>query len=189
MLPNNQCWAKRRSLNQPSFCTSTISSCLVLATTFILSGSGASVFAWSSPWGATETFTRRGMFQRVVTDAAIASTVSWLIDTRSSPAFAKNLPDPVVVDTSKTGTQETLEPILRLEASLKVLSRVIAKEYSPATIVETLAKSAIPTQEKVFKSIFDAYSDPVSYKQKFVDQNAFLVYYTQGFDGPGRPSI
>ena len=30
---------------------------------------------------------------------------------------------------------------------------------------------------------------PVSYKQKFLDQNAFLVYYTKGFDGPGRPNI
>jgi len=29
----------------------------------------------------------------------------------------------------------------------------------------------------------------VSYKQKFLDQNAFLVYYTKGYDGPGRPSI
>ncbi|CAJ1935067.1 unnamed protein product [Cylindrotheca closterium] len=40
-----------------------------------------------------------------------------------------------------------------------------------------------------FKRLFDAYSDPVSYKQKFLDQNAFLVYYTKGFDGPGRPNI
>ena len=40
-----------------------------------------------------------------------------------------------------------------------------------------------------FKQLFDAYSDPVSYKQKFLDQNAFLVYYTKGFDGPGRPNI
>lgn len=46
-----------------------------------------------------------------------------------------------------------------------------------------------PTDESGFKKIFDAYSDPVSYKQKFVDQNAFLVYYSKGFDGAGRPSI
>lgn len=47
----------------------------------------------------------------------------------------------------------------------------------------------VPTTEKSFKALFDAYSDPVSYKQKFVDQNAFLVYYTKGFDGPGRAPI
>ena len=35
----------------------------------------------------------------------------------------------------------------------------------------------------------DAYSVPVSYKQRFVDANAFLVYYSKGFDGPGRPTI
>lgn len=47
----------------------------------------------------------------------------------------------------------------------------------------------IPTNEKQFKKIFDEYSDPVSYKQKYMDSNAFLVYYTNGFDGPNRDSI
>mmetsp|Transcript_2618 Transcript_2618/g.5476 ORF Transcript_2618/g.5476 Transcript_2618/m.5476 type:complete len:346 (-) Transcript_2618:617-1654(-) len=48
---------------------------------------------------------------------------------------------------------------------------------------------SIPTSETRFKSLFDAYSEPLSYKTQFMDQNAFLVYYTQGFDGPGRPSL
>jgi hypothetical protein len=48
---------------------------------------------------------------------------------------------------------------------------------------------SLPTDESSFKRIFDAYSVPVSYKQKWMDSNAFLVYYTQGFDGPGRPSL
>jgi len=47
----------------------------------------------------------------------------------------------------------------------------------------------LPTEESQFKALFDAYSEPVSYKTKFLDQNAFLVYYTQGYDGPGRPSL
>merc|ERR1712194_262684 len=47
----------------------------------------------------------------------------------------------------------------------------------------------LPREERAFKRVFDSYSTPVSYKQKFLDQNAFLVYYTKGFDGPGRPSI
>ena len=29
----------------------------------------------------------------------------------------------------------------------------------------------------------------MSYKQKFKDSNAFLVYYTKGYDGAGRPSL
>ena len=40
-----------------------------------------------------------------------------------------------------------------------------------------------------FKRAFDEYSEPVSYKQKYLDSNAFVVYYTQGFDGPNRPRI
>lgn len=47
----------------------------------------------------------------------------------------------------------------------------------------------IPSQEKDFKALLDNYSQPVSYKTKFMNQNAFLVYYTQGYDGPNRPSI
>ena len=53
---------------------------------------------------------------------------------------------------------------------------------------ETLL-SKIPLIEKDFKKLFDEHSEGISYKQQFLDQNAFLVYYTKGFDGPGRPSI
>jgi len=49
--------------------------------------------------------------------------------------------------------------------------------------------ATIPTLEAELKRLFDAYSDQVSYKQKFLDQNAFLVYYTNGYDGPGRGSL
>ena len=52
-----------------------------------------------------------------------------------------------------------------------------------------LDENVISTSETSFKKVFDEYSDPVSYKQKFLDQNAFLVYYTKGFDGPGRENI
>jgi preprotein translocase subunit SecA len=47
----------------------------------------------------------------------------------------------------------------------------------------------IPTQEDDFKRLFDEYSVPVSYKQRYLDSNAFLVYYSRGFDGVGRPSL
>ena len=32
-------------------------------------------------------------------------------------------------------------------------------------------------------------SEGISYKQNYLDKNAFLVYYTQGFDGANRPSM
>jgi hypothetical protein len=47
----------------------------------------------------------------------------------------------------------------------------------------------IPREESKLKKLFDEYSDTVSYKQRYLDQNAFLVYYTRGFDGPRRPTI
>ena len=37
--------------------------------------------------------------------------------------------------------------------------------------------------------IFDEHSEDISYRQQYLDKNAFLVYYTKGFDGVNRPSI
>lgn len=88
---------------------------------------------------------------------------------------------------ASTASVETLVPILQLQNTANRLLYLIQEGTSNPSVL-TLIQS-IPSEEKLFKNIFDAYSDPVSYKQKFVDQNAFLVYYTKGFDGPGRPSI
>ncbi|GAX16802.1 hypothetical protein FisN_5Hu174 [Fistulifera solaris] len=102
------------------------------------------------------------------------------------------LPSQASADTSQnrkpaTGTVEALITILQLRRTTQQILDILEENPSSARI-EILLKS-IPSDEKSFKSLFDAYSDPLSYKQKFVDQNAFLVYYTKGFDGPGRPSI
>jgi hypothetical protein len=115
---------------------------------------------------------RKAMIQTVVSSTWIAA----------SPARARNLPDSTIKDPS-------LVPILQLQQSLRKLLQVavVSPEMDTARIDALLR--TIPRQEDVFKALFDAYSDPLSYKQRFVDQNAFLVYYTKGFDGPGRPSI
>ena len=97
-------------------------------------------------------------------------------------ANARNLPLSNGADTSKTGTIDALKPIVLLRYSLSDLKRQLRNK-------QTLDLEGMPTTEENFKRIFDAYSDPVSYKQKFMDQNAFLVYYSKGFDGPGRPNI
>ena len=55
--------------------------------------------------------------------------------------------------------------------------------------IRSALKESYFLKEKGFKRIFDEYSEGVSYKQQFLDKNAFLVYYTGGFDGPGRGSI
>lgn len=97
-------------------------------------------------------------------------------------ADARNLPISNGADTSHTGTVDALKPIVLLRYSLSDLKLQLKNKL-------TLDLEGMPTTEAAFKRIFDAYSDPVSYKQKYLDQNAFLVYYTKGFDGPGRPNI
>ena len=115
-------------------------------------------------------------------------------------ANAANLPESYGADLSKTGTIETLVPIVRMESKLKKAEDLLApldadSEVPKSTLrnlKEVLAlgnKDGIPADEASIKKLFDAYSNPVSYKQRFMDSNAFLVYYTKGFDGPGRPSI
>lgn len=90
-------------------------------------------------------------------------------------SHARNLPQSTGADSDKTGTVEALTPIMRIRQSLN----------GPVSNLPYV----IPRDEQAFKRLFDEYSDPVSYKQKFLDQNAFLVYYTRGFDGPNRPGL
>jgi len=101
-------------------------------------------------------------------------------------------------DFSNTGSIDTLVPIVAIQQSILSCKSQLdtSKEgyenlVSPETcksLLESLVKT-IPRDETSFKRIFDAYSTPVSYKQKFLDQNAFLVYYTKGYDGDNRPNI
>jgi hypothetical protein len=117
------------------------------------------------------------------------------------PASSRNLPTSNGADTSKIGTVEALIPIARLRNDLKQLMTILEEENGnyqqpkssknaefPQSASSSIA-SKFPAKEQDFKRLFDAYSDQVSYKQKFIDQNAFLVYYTQGYDGPGRKRI
>lgn len=111
----------------------------------------------------------------------------------SSLASAANLPADTGADLSRTGSIVTLLPIVAIERRLVDAKLQLTKsnEVIPetcATLMQFLS-DYIPREENAFKQIFDAYSTPVSYKQRFLDQNAFLVYYTKGFDGPGRPKI
>jgi hypothetical protein len=102
----------------------------------------------------------------------------------------KNMPEPSTADTSKTGTVEAMVPVILLEKQLGRIKSSLEADVSLGSLknIDSLMRN-IPSEEKTFKAIFDAYSDPVSYKQKFVEQNAFLVYYSKGFDGPDRPNI
>jgi len=107
--------------------------------------------------------------------------------TSASFATARNLPLTTGADTSNTGTVSTLIPIVCLQQSLDNLQTELRNKKPQEITLPSM--SIAPREEVSFKRILDAYSDPVSYKQKFVDQNAFLVYYSKGFDGPGRANI
>lgn len=132
---------------------------------------------------ATRT-SRRQTFQAAST-ILLASTIGSVITANPTQALARNLPESTGADTSNTGTVATLIPIAEVRNKVQQLDSDIT------TAVKTLPKfpTGLPRDERAFKRILDAYSEPVSYKQKFVDSNAFLVYYTKGFDGPGRQSI
>lgn len=154
------------------------------------------------------TSSRRQLF------ALIPSTIGLslgLLVPPTSPALARNIPVSNGADTSKVGTVSALLPIIMLRTNLSSLRQSLKEQRSEKgdrpsdTIAKTKAaliftksggnierssaSATIPIMEADFKRIFDSYSDQVSYKQKFLDQNAFLVYYTNGYDGPGRDSL
>lgn len=122
----------------------------------------------------------------------------------AEPAVARNLPVSNGANTSNVGTALALIPLVRLRSNLVSLSetlrqqrknnldeplKVISKTKTALSFTTNIEPITIPIREEDFKRLFDAYSDQVSYKQKFLDQNAFLVYYTKGYDGPGRDSL
>ena len=114
-----------------------------------------------------------------------------------SPSCAANLPTSTGADMSQTGTLEKLVPLVKIENELiKAKQELLSAGEGDSSIsadtikaISTQLSLAIPSEQILFKRKFDEYSEPVSYKQKFMDQNAFLVYYTKGFDGPNRPPM
>ena len=154
----------------------------------------------------------------IVAAAATTSSSGVLLSSLPPPADARNLPVSNGADTSHVGTATAFVPILQLRQNLASLQDILEDEQQqqrkqnsnnrsdgtndlqvsriaktksvfcfPATQFPEMEE--IPYREQDFKRIFDAYSDPVSYKQKFLDANAFLVYYTNGYDGPGRAPL
>jgi hypothetical protein len=138
----------------------------------VLSITASRTSAWSVR-RQQATSTRRTTLTYLL-DASVVLLVTQLSIPPS--CHARNLPESTGASAAKIGTVEALVPIVRLRETVKRQD------------VSSLLAS-IPKTEREFKMIFDEYSEPISYKQKFLDQNAFLVYYTRGFDGPNRPGI
>ena len=90
-------------------------------------------------------------------------------------AVGANLPSDNGAKGDQRGTVAALVPIVRVASGIAQASRAVhAGKLQDAQ----KALDAIPATEKPFKRLFDEYSEPVSYKQKYKDSNAFVVYYT-----------
>ena len=111
------------------------------------------------------------------------------------PSHASNLPKSTGASLSAVGSIETLLPIVKMATVLEAASsRARGSEEADLTsrACDGLLRSiteTVPEDETSFKRLFDSYSVPVNYKQRFLDSNAFLVYYSKGFDGANRPTI
>ena len=158
---------------------------------------------------SSSTTSRRRLF--LLIPPTLAAYTSLVLASPPPPAIARNMPVSTGADTSRVGTVSALLPLVALRTNLVSLRQALQEQrrniVEGPLVVITKTKTAlaftkskgiggsssdpvkIPIREEDFKRLFDAYSQQVSYKQKYLDQNAFLVYYTKGYDGPGRDSI
>ena len=110
----------------------------------------------------------------------LTSTVNAFVAASVPSASAANLPQSTGADLSKTGTIDTLIPIVAMKQRLESINSQLMSKSGKLipdeckSILKALQQN-VPRDENDFKKIFDSYSTPVSYKQKFLDQNAFLV--------------
>ena len=97
------------------------------------------------------------------------------------------MPEATGASGTKRGTAEALRPIEDMRGVLERARAESAKGRDLQLLSAIL--SELPREEKLFKRVFDEYSNGISYKQQYLNNNAFVVYYSQGFDGVGRASI
>lgn len=190
------------AMNRISFCKclTALLGCSLLAfssvAAFSVSQSSQSTVSNSSNNNSNDIDRRQAIRDVLNSVCGIAIVDGLGISSTPGTAAAANLPTSTGADMSRTGTLETLLPLVKIENALLDAKKLLidAKEKSEIStdtikMVSNTLSTAIPSEQTLFKRRFDEYSDPVSYKQKFMDQNAFLVYYTKGFDGPNRPPM
>lgn len=64
-----------------------------------------------------------------------------------------------------------LVPIVRMRGDVAAALAAL-----PVLDQVSVRLEAVPARERDFKRLFDEFSDAVSYKQRFLDANAFLVW-------------
>lgn len=166
---------------------------------------------------SSSTRTESSLFPSAMLPTSNDNNMMIISDVTSTSSFflvTKNLPDSYSVD-QKFGTIETLRPVVQLEQATRTIQKRLISlsqqekevgmkdalyelydniinnkfDVTRTSVANGKIMLMIPNDEIIFKRIFDEYSTPISYKQRYLDNNAFLVYYTKGYDGPNRPTI
>lgn len=101
-------------------------------------------------------------------------------------AWASSLPVDNGASGAKKGTQEALDAVLALNDHLRRARAAAEREDIDGCLA---ALSHVPADERAFKRVFDEYAEAPSFKTRWKDQNAFIVYYSRGFDGSNRPRL
>ena len=107
------------------------------------------------------------------TSIALAISQVHILTLHPSPIFARNLPPSNGASAINRGQPLSLVPILNIQNTIEQ-----ASQHTNDLIACAKLLHQIPTKEKEFKKLFDEHSEGISYKQVFMDQNGFLVYYT-----------
>ena len=96
-------------------------------------------------------------------------------------AIARNLPISNGAKSDRRGSLEALQKIASIKASISNAKAVLSPSPNSLTSsqldqCEKELDAVVSKEEKVFKKAFDEYSQGISYKQEYLDKNAFLVY-------------
>ena len=91
---------------------------------------------------------------------------------RSMFLVSRNLPENTGASQGNQGQMTALLPIINMQAALE--KALLATSTGNLQEIKNNL-DIIPSREKDFKRLFDEYSEGVSYKQQYLDKNAFLV--------------
>jgi hypothetical protein len=126
-----------------------------------------------------------GIASATLCNSGVCSSEPWSNVLQPLPVLARSLPESNGASGAYRGQPKSLAPILKMRNAINAALAEAPQDLSKCS----QALSSLPSKETEFMKLFDEHSEGISYKQVFTDQNAFLVYYTGGFDGPNRPSI
>jgi len=158
-----------------------VATAMVVPTPPLARATARPVSARSTAWPVSTASLRRR--------SLLASGASWLAAAGS--ARAANMPVSNGASDKDIGQPRALAVVLQLRKRIATAEREAEAESTVRRKAQAVVDGlrSVESDERKFKAQFDAFSDRVAYKTRYMDSNAFLVYYTSGFDGPGRPAM